>query len=102
MVLKDDAVDLTKLPLLRVYPGDADKVVTLGLMITKDPETKIPNVGVYRLQLQSKNTMTVQWLSVRVRRAICEKRRRWAKAGSGDRFGSRSANHHGGGNSVTY
>ncbi len=65
VVLKDDAVDLTKLPLLRVYPGDADKVVTLGLMITKDPETKIPNVGVYRLQLQSKNTMTVQWLSVR-------------------------------------
>lgn len=65
VVLKDDAVDLTRLPLLRVYPGDADKVVTLGLMITKDPETKIPNVGVYRLQLQSKNTMTVQWLSVR-------------------------------------
>ncbi|PSN17109.1 UbiD family decarboxylase [filamentous cyanobacterium CCP5] len=65
VVLKDDEVDLTKLPLLRVYPGDADKVMTLGIMVTKDPETKIPNVGVYRLQLQSKNTMTVQWLSVR-------------------------------------
>ncbi len=65
VVLKDDEVDLMKLPLLKVYPGDADKVVTLGLMITKDPETKIVNVGVYRLQLQSKNTMTVQWLSVR-------------------------------------
>lgn len=65
VVLKDDEVDLMKLPLLKVYPGDADKVVTLGLMITKDPETKIVNVGVYRLQLQSKKTMTVQWLSVR-------------------------------------
>ncbi len=65
VVLKDEQVDLTKLPLLRVYPGDADKVITMGLMITKDPETKIPNIGVYRLQLQSKNTMTVQWLSVR-------------------------------------
>lgn len=65
VVLKDEAVDLTRLPLLRVYPGDADKVVTLGIMVTKDPETQIPNVGVYRLQLQSKNTMTVQWLSVR-------------------------------------
>jgi 4-hydroxy-3-polyprenylbenzoate decarboxylase len=65
IVLKDAAVDLNKLPLLRVYPGDANKVITLGLMVTKDPETKIPNVGVYRLQLQSKNTMTVQWLSVR-------------------------------------
>jgi 4-hydroxy-3-polyprenylbenzoate decarboxylase len=65
IVLNDDEVDLTKIPMLRVYPGDAGKVLTLGLMITKDPETKIPNVGVYRLQLQSKNTMTVQWLSVR-------------------------------------
>ena len=65
VVLKDEAVDLTQLPLLRVYPGDAGKVMTLGLMITKDPENKTPNVGVYRLQLQSKNTMTVQWLSVR-------------------------------------
>jgi 4-hydroxy-3-polyprenylbenzoate decarboxylase len=65
VVLKDDAVDLTQLPLLRVYPGDAGQVITLGLMITKDPESKIPNVGVYRLQLQSRNTMTVQWLSVR-------------------------------------
>jgi 4-hydroxy-3-polyprenylbenzoate decarboxylase len=65
VVLKDDQVDLNQLPLLRVYPEDANKVVTLGLMITKDCETKIPNVGVYRLQLQSKNTMTVQWLSIR-------------------------------------
>ncbi|EKQ66671.1 UbiD family decarboxylase [Leptolyngbyaceae cyanobacterium JSC-12] len=65
IVLKNDDVDLNQIPLLRVYPGDAGKVLTLGLMITKDPETKIVNVGVYRLQLQSKNTMTVQWLSVR-------------------------------------
>lgn len=65
IVLKDEQVDLTQIPLLRVYPDDAGKVLTLGLMITRDPETKIPNVGVYRLQLQSKNTMTVQWLSVR-------------------------------------
>jgi 4-hydroxy-3-polyprenylbenzoate decarboxylase len=65
VVLRDEAVDLTQLPLLRVYPGDAGRVLTLGLMVTKDPENGIPNVGVYRLQLQSRNTMTVQWLSVR-------------------------------------
>ncbi|MGA7935245.1 MAG: UbiD family decarboxylase [Kovacikia sp.] len=65
VVLQGEQVDLDKLPLLRVYPDDANKVITLGLMITRDCETKIINVGVYRLQLQSKNTMTVQWLSVR-------------------------------------
>ncbi|MEL7409748.1 MAG: UbiD family decarboxylase, partial [Cyanobacteria bacterium J06558_2] len=47
------------------YAGDAGKIITLGLVITKDVETGTPNVGVYRLQLQSKNTMTVHWLSVR-------------------------------------
>ncbi|MBU6229171.1 MAG: UbiD family decarboxylase [Cyanobacteria bacterium REEB459] len=65
VVLKGNQVDLARLPLLQVYPGDAGKVLTLGLMITKDPESGIANVGVYRLQLQSAQTMTVQWLSVR-------------------------------------
>lgn len=39
--------------------------ITLGLVITKDPETGVPNVGVYRLQRQSAKSMTVHWLSVR-------------------------------------
>jgi 4-hydroxy-3-polyprenylbenzoate decarboxylase len=65
VVVEGDALDLTKLPLIRPYPGDAGKIITLGLVITKDCETGIPNVGVYRLQLQSRNTMTVHWLSVR-------------------------------------
>jgi 4-hydroxy-3-polyprenylbenzoate decarboxylase len=60
-----DELDLNLLPLIRPYPGDAGKIITLGLVITKDCETGTPNVGVYRLQLQSKNTMTVHWLSVR-------------------------------------
>lgn len=51
--------------MIRPYPKDAGKIITLGLVITKDCETGTPNVGVYRLQLQSKNTMTVHWLSVR-------------------------------------
>ncbi len=65
VVVEGDALDLNKLPLIRPYPGDAGKIITLGLVITKDCETGIPNVGVYRLQLQSRNTMTVHWLSVR-------------------------------------
>lgn len=65
VVVKEEELDLNKLPLIRPYPKDAGKIITLGLVITKDVETGIPNVGVYRLQLQSKNTMTVHWLSVR-------------------------------------
>jgi 4-hydroxy-3-polyprenylbenzoate decarboxylase len=65
IVVEGDDLDLNSLPLIRPYSGDAGKIVTLGLVITKDCETGTPNVGVYRLQLQSKNTMTVQWLSIR-------------------------------------
>ncbi|MDJ0704219.1 MAG: UbiD family decarboxylase [Leptolyngbyaceae cyanobacterium MO_188.B28] len=65
VVIKDDEVDLNQIPMIRPYPGDAGKIITLGLVITKDCEMGTPNVGVYRLQLQSKTTMTVHWLSVR-------------------------------------
>jgi 4-hydroxy-3-polyprenylbenzoate decarboxylase len=65
LVFTGDDVDLNILPLIRPWPHDAGKVITLGLVITKDPENGIPNVSVYRLQQQSKNTMTVHWLSVR-------------------------------------
>lgn len=65
IVIEGDDVDLSKIPMIRPYSGDAGQIITLGLVITKDCETGTPNVGVYRLQLQSKNTMTVHWLSVR-------------------------------------
>ncbi len=65
VVVEKEALDLNVLPLIRPYIGDAGKIITLGLVITKDCETGTPNVGVYRLQLQSQNTMTVHWLSVR-------------------------------------
>lgn len=64
-VIQGNAVNLDDIPLIRPWPGDAGGVITLGLVITKDPETGVPNVGVYRLQKQSVNTMTVHWLSVR-------------------------------------
>ncbi|MGA1284292.1 MAG: UbiD family decarboxylase [Prochlorothrix sp.] len=65
VVIQGDELNLNKIPMIRPYPGDAGKIITLGLVITKDCDTGIPNVGVYRLQLQSKTTMTVHWLSVR-------------------------------------
>lgn len=64
-VFRGERVNLDALPLLRPWPGDGGRIITLGLVITKDPESGTPNVGVYRLQQQSVNTMTVHWLSVR-------------------------------------
>lgn len=65
VVIQGEALDLHQIPMIRPYSGDAGKIITMGLVITKDCETGTPNVGVYRLQLQSRTTMTVHWLSVR-------------------------------------
>ena len=65
VILEGDELDLGKIPMIRPYSGDAGQIITLGLVITRDCETGTPNVGVYRLQLQSRKTMTVHWLSVR-------------------------------------
>jgi 4-hydroxy-3-polyprenylbenzoate decarboxylase len=65
VVLEGDAVNLNQLPLIRPWPGDAGRVITLGLVITRDPESRVVNVGVYRLQLQDARSMSVHWLSVR-------------------------------------
>ncbi len=65
VVIEGEDLDLNKLPLIRPYAQDGGKIITLGLVMTKDCQTGTPNVGVYRLQLQSKHTMTVHWLSVR-------------------------------------
>ena len=64
-IIKEKDLNLYTLPLIRPWPQDAEGVITLGLVITKDPETKVSNIGVYRLQRQSATTMTVHWLSVR-------------------------------------
>lgn len=65
VIIPEEELNLNRLPMIQPYAGDAGKIITLGLVITKDCETGTPNVGVYRLQLQSKTTMTVHWLSVR-------------------------------------
>ena len=36
-VFQGEAVNLDRLPLLRPWPGDAGRIITLGLVITKDP-----------------------------------------------------------------
>ena len=53
--------DLTTLPVLKCWPGDGGRFITLPLVITKDPETHIQNMGMYRLQVYDKNTTGMHW-----------------------------------------
>lgn len=53
--------DLTKLPVLQCWPKDGGRFMTLPLVFTKDPETGIQNVGMYRMQIFDKNTTGMHW-----------------------------------------
>lgn len=53
--------DLTQLPVLTTWPGDAGPFITLPLVITKDAHTGRPNVGMYRMQVFGPNQTGMHW-----------------------------------------
>ena len=65
--------DLFTLPVLKCWPNDAGRFFTLPLVITKDPENGIQNMGMYRLQVFDKNTTGMHWHLHKDGREIYEK-----------------------------
>jgi 4-hydroxy-3-polyprenylbenzoate decarboxylase len=53
--------DLRELPVLTTWPLDAGPFVTLPLVITKDPKTGRPNVGMYRMQVYNERETGMHW-----------------------------------------
>lgn len=51
VVLQSSEVDLGRLPIPFVFPGDTHRFITAGLGIVRDPDTGIQNVGFYRAPL---------------------------------------------------
>lgn len=71
--------DLSTLPILKCWPQDGGKYITLPLVFTKDPETGQQNVGMYRLQVYDKTTTGMHWHLHKDGREIYEKYRRLGK-----------------------
>src|SRR5260370_17609488 len=46
-----DRFDLNYLPVLKCWPQDAGRFITLPCVITRDPKTGKRNVGMYRMQV---------------------------------------------------
>jgi 4-hydroxy-3-polyprenylbenzoate decarboxylase len=59
-VVRRDAT-LDELPILTCWPGDGGRYITLPLVITKDPETGMRNVGTYRMQVYDGRTTGMHW-----------------------------------------
>ena len=66
IVLQGDDVDLFQLPVLKCWPMDAGRFITLPLVITKDPETGVQNYGIYRMQVYDRNTTGMHWQTHKV------------------------------------
>lgn len=55
------AESLEKFPILKCWPKDAGRFITLPVVITKDPVTGELNAGVYRMQVFDGKTTGMHW-----------------------------------------
>lgn len=61
VVWQGDEVNLDRLPILKSWPCDGGRFVTLPMVNTVDPETGIRNVGMYRMQQLDSRTTGMHW-----------------------------------------
>ena len=59
IVKRDGSLD--ELPILKTWPEDGGRYITLPLVITKDPETGVRNIGTYRMQVFDGRTTGMHW-----------------------------------------
>lgn len=64
-ILRQNEVDLEKLPIQTCWPGDASPLITWGLVVTKGPDQPRLNLGIYRQQVISRNKVIMRWLAHR-------------------------------------
>jgi len=60
-IVETDRPSLATLPVLRCWPGDAGRFITLPMVVTKDPLSGARNVGMYRLQVFDDRTLGMHW-----------------------------------------
>ncbi|CAM3128917.1 4-hydroxy-3-polyprenylbenzoate decarboxylase [Vibrio rarus] len=65
IIWQGDDVDLDQLPVMSCWAGDVAPLLTWGLTITKGPNQKRQNLGIYRQQKLSKNKVIMRWLAHR-------------------------------------
>jgi len=58
-------IDLATLPIQTCWPGDVAPLITWGLTITRGPQKKRQNLGIYRQQLIGPNRLIMRWLAQR-------------------------------------
>jgi len=60
-VIRKDNFDLNHLPILKCWPQDAGRFITLPCVVTRDPKTGKRNVGMYRMQVYDGQSAGMHW-----------------------------------------
>ncbi|PLK58504.1 3-octaprenyl-4-hydroxybenzoate decarboxylase [Candidatus Palibaumannia cicadellinicola] len=58
-------VNLSRIPVMHCWPGDAAPLITCGITVTRGPHKERQNLGIYRQQVLCKNKVIMRWLSHR-------------------------------------
>lgn len=61
VVLEGEACDMARIPVLTTWPQDGGPYLTLPLVITRDPESGVRNVGMYRVQVLGPRSLAMHW-----------------------------------------
>jgi len=79
VVLKGEEIDLSRLPVQTCWPGEPAPLITWPLVVTKGPGDAREdnyNLGIYRMQVLSKNQTLMRWLK---HRGGAQHHARWSK-----------------------
>jgi 4-hydroxy-3-polyprenylbenzoate decarboxylase len=60
-VIRRDKFDLNYFPVLRCWPQDGGKFITLPMVFSRNPDTGKRNCGCYRLQIYDERTTGMHW-----------------------------------------
>ncbi len=60
-IINHQSSTLLNLPILKCWPLDGGRFITLPCVVTKDPDTGERNVGMYRIQIYDDRTTGMHW-----------------------------------------
>ncbi len=90
-VVRRDNFDLNFFPILKCWPFDGGRFITLPCVHTRDPRTGKRNIGMYRMQVFDGQTTGMHWQRQKVAAEHYREALRAAASWTGDAAGTKSA-----------
>ena len=87
-VIRRDNFDLNFFPILKCWPHDGGRFITLPCVHTRDPQTGKRNIGMYRMQVYDGQTTGMHWQRQKVAAEHYREALRAAASWTGDAAGT--------------